>query len=118
MLATILAGIALGSYIVTPFLDRPAAMDRDAGIAPGRGGPGIGLSFWPLAELPSLSDRLDAAAVAGDARVSGLPLSGSLLAIFPTALLMGTAFPIGLRVWAGAPGNSANTTDRVGRFIH
>ena len=30
MLAAILAGIAIGSYLVTPFLDRRAEVDRDS----------------------------------------------------------------------------------------
>src|SRR4030095_1617834 len=41
------------------------------------------------------------------------PIAGSLLAIFPTALLMGMAFPIGLRLWA-SPGR--HTAKRVGLF--
>jgi len=44
------------------------------------------------------------------------PLTGSLLAIFPTALLMGVAFPIGLRVWAGGPRDTARLAERVALF--
>jgi spermidine synthase len=44
------------------------------------------------------------------------PLSGSLLAILPTALLMGAAFPIGLKVFAGAGGDAARVASRIGLF--
>ena len=44
------------------------------------------------------------------------PLSGSLIAIFPTALLMGAAFPIGLRVWAGAHGDAESRPPAIGTF--
>ena len=58
MLATILAGIALGSYIVTPFLDRPRRWIATLALLEGAVALASALSFWPLAELPSLSDRL------------------------------------------------------------
>ena len=41
------------------------------------------------------------------------PVAGSLLAIFPTALLMGIAFPIGLHLWAS---QGRQTAERVGLF--
>src|SRR6185436_2706544 len=45
------------------------------------------------------------------------PTVGSLLAIFPTALLMGLAFPIGLRLWAaGAGAGQRALAERIGVF--
>jgi len=44
------------------------------------------------------------------------PITGSLLAIFPTALLMGLAFPIGLRLWArGGRDTAARANPTAGR---
>ena len=47
---------------------------------------------------------------------SSFPIAGSLLAIFPTALLMGLAFPIGLRLWArGGQDTAAPANPTSGR---
>jgi spermidine synthase len=100
MLATILTGIAVGSYVVTPLLERRmrwlsilAGLELAVGVA-------IVLSFRPLAYLPDLSNRLSPSLSHVMPPYLVFPIAGSLLAIFPTALLMGLAFPIGLRVWA------------------
>ena len=113
MLATILSGIALGSYLVTPLLERRgrwlavlAGFELAIGVA-------IVLSFRPLAYLPDLSNRLSPTLSRVMPEYLAFPIAGSLLAIFPTALLMGMAFPIGLRVWTrGRP----DTTRRIGTF--
>jgi len=117
MLATILAGIALGSYLVTPLLERRgrwlavlAGFELAIGIA-------IVLSFRPLAYLPDLSNRLSPTLSRIMPAYLVFPIAGSLLAIFPTSLLMGMAFPIGLRVWArGGGGARLETAKRIGTF--
>jgi spermidine synthase len=116
MLATILAGIAIGSYLLAPFLDRRrgwiatlAGLELAIAIA-------AALSFWPLAALPALSDRLTPILSHLMPGYLVFPLTGSLLAIFPTALLMGAAFPIGLRVWAGDPRDASRVAGRVATF--
>jgi spermidine synthase len=113
MLATILAGIALGSYIATPLLGRRmrwmtvlAAIELAIGVA-------IVLSFRPLIYLNQLTGELAPTLSRIMPEYLVYPLAGSLLAIFPTALLMGIAFPIGLRLWA-SHGN--HTAERVGLF--
>ena len=115
MLATILAGIALGSYLLTPFLDRPRRWIATIAVLECAVALASALSFWPLAELPTLSDRLTPTLGHVMPAYLVFPLSGSLIAIFPTALLMGAAFPIGLRVWAGAHGD-VDSAARVGTF--
>ncbi len=116
MLATILTGIALGSYVVTPLLERRlrwlsilAGLELAVGVA-------IVLSFRPLAYLPDLSNRLSPALSQVMPLYLVFPIAGSLLAIFPTALLMGLAFPIGLRVWArGGRDTAASANHLSGR---
>jgi spermidine synthase len=115
MLATILTGIALGSYIATPLLERRerwltvlAGFELVIGIA-------IVLSFRPLAYLPDLSNRLSPTLSRIMPAYLVFPIAGSLLAIFPTSLLMGMAFPIGLRVWTRG-GHAADTAQRIGTF--
>jgi spermidine synthase len=115
MLATILAGIALGSYLLTPFLDRPRRWIATIAVLECAVALASALSFWPLAGLPTLSDRLTPMLSRVMPAYLVFPLSGSLIAIFPTALLMGAAFPIGLRVWAGAHGD-ADSAARIGTF--
>ena len=114
MLATILGGIALGSYLVTPLLGRRlrwltvlAALELAIGVA-------VVLSFRPLAYLDALTRQL-----APLGRIMPeyflYPLAASLLSIFPAALLMGIAFPIGLRLWA-AGGIPERAAERIGLF--
>ena len=113
MLATILAGIAIGSYLATPLLGRRvrwmtvlAAIELAIGIT-------IVLSFRPLVYLNELRGELAPALSRLMPEYLVYPIAGSLLAIFPTALLMGIAFPIGLRLWAGG---GSRTAERVGLF--
>ena len=120
MLATILGGIAIGSYLVSPRLSRGA---------PGLSGPGIRalavlefliavaivLSVAALQLGPDLARR--AQPVLSRVMPAYLPflVVHSMLMLFPSALLMGVAFPIGARLWtrSGAEGSGAGD---VGRF--
>jgi spermidine synthase len=115
MLATILGGIALGSYLVTPLLGRRrnwmtvlALLELAIGVA-------IALSFRPLGYLPRLTAALAPTLSRVLPEYLAYPIAGSLLAIFPTALLLGIAFPIGLQLWASG-GGPARTARRVGLF--
>jgi len=116
MLAAILAGIALGSYLVTPFLDRRrnwiailAVLELAIGVA-------AVLSFGPLAQMPGITTLLAPALSHVMAEWLVYPTVGSVLAIFPTALLMGLAFPIGLRLWTACGGGSRTLAKRLGTF--
>ena len=117
MLAAVLAGIAIGSGLVTPFLDRRAKwigilawLELGIGIAAVLSF-GLLTQMWPVtaAVEPFLSRVMAAWLV--------YPTVGSLLAIFPTALLMGLAFPIGLRLWvSGGQGRNRTLAERIGTF--
>jgi spermidine synthase len=101
MLATILAGIAVGSYVVTPLLDRRARWIAIlAGVELAIGVASV-LSFRPLAQMSIVTTNVRPwlTHIMPDYLV--FPVAGSFLAIFPTAMLLGIAFPIGLRIWAG-----------------
>jgi spermidine synthase len=115
MLATILAGIALGSYVLTPFLDRPRKWIATTAVLECAVALASALSFWPLAALPALSDRLTPPLSRLMPAYLVFPLSGSLIAILPTAILMGAAFPIGLRIWAGGH-DERESAGRIGTF--
>ena len=90
MLATILAGISIGSYLVTPWLNRRripwmivlAGLELAIGVA-------VLLSFRPLAYLPQLAARLTPVVAAFLPDYLGYPITGSLIAMFPASLLMG-----------------------------
>ncbi len=117
MLAAVLAGIAIGSYLVTPFLDRRrpwiailAGLELAIGVA-------AVLSFGPLAQMGPVAASLTPALSQVMAEWLVYPAVGSLLAIFPTALLMGLAFPIGLRLWTVCGTSGARTlARRLGTF--
>lgn len=117
MLATVLAGIAIGSYIATPILNRArnylawlAGLELGLAIAALSSFQGLGLSvMWSQ----SLRERLSDMPVLS--YLSPLLLA-SLLAILPTALLLGMAFPIGLRIWAGGDAADTAVARRIGVF--
>ena len=116
MLAMILAGISMGSFLVTPLLNRRLRwMVVLAGLELAIG-TGIVLSFRPLVYLPTLSDWLTPLVAPFMPDYLGYPITGALLAIFPVALLMGLAFPIGLHTWAAGRRHDDRTAGRIGLF--
>lgn len=112
MLATVLAGIALGSWLSTPLTSR-----RISGLA------ALGVLELLLALAAVLSMALIGNANAiymgsgpyfagGPFAYFGPMIVTSIAAIFPAALLMGMAFPIGLTLWA-----SHVSEDRAGERV-
>jgi spermidine synthase len=117
MLATVLAGIAIGSAVVAPKLDRRwrwlpvlAALEVAISVT-------AVLSFGPLSRTgrvttgvePWLSRLIPADLV--------YLVVTSVAAIFPTAFLLGMAFPIGLRLWAqGTTDAMPVAARRIGSF--
>jgi spermidine synthase len=102
MLAAVLGGIATGSALIVPFMRG----NRD----------------WP-AVLAKLQIAVGAAAVASMYVLAITYLAGwrtrdtiqaSMVSIVPATLLMGAAFPIGIRIWAAAGAGSAGAAARVG----
>jgi len=114
MLATVLAGIALGSAIITPVMRRRAdwlqvlvVLQSGAALIALR-------SLHGLRRAPRAPDWLESIWPASIAHL--LPaVAASVSAILPTAIFFGLAFPVGLRLWAG-DGNSPRAAARVGVF--
>jgi spermidine synthase len=117
MLATVLSGIAIGSYVVAPFIRR--ARDWLAGLALLEMGIGVAsaLSLTALARSYDLLGRgAHLPGVLGDPSL-GAMLVPSFFAIFPASMLFGAAFPVGLHLFAfGGPGAERSRGERVGRF--
>jgi spermidine synthase len=77
----------------------------------------VAASFMPLSWLPTLSEAITPLVARVLPDYLGYPLAGSLLTIFPTALLMGIAFPIGLHVWTtGGRGDATRIAERLSTF--
>jgi spermidine synthase len=116
MLATVLAGIALGSYLVAPLMRLRLNWLKVLVAAE------LTLSLVALASLYFLSKSYAVTDRARDALgflSSDLQpmLVASGLAILPTTLLFGFAFPIGVRLWSAAPKGAADDSGRrVGVF--
>jgi spermidine synthase len=116
MLATVLAGIALGSYLVGPvmrvrvdWLKVLAAVELVLSV--------VALtSLYFLSKSYAVTDRArDALSFFSSDLQPMLVASG--LAILPTTLLFGFAFPIGVRLWSAAPTSAADESGRrVGVF--
>ncbi|HTV00294.1 MAG TPA: fused MFS/spermidine synthase, partial [Luteitalea sp.] len=117
MLGTVLAGIAIGSYVATPIVRRgrrllPWLVGLELGIAVF-----VLSSFQALGLAVRLSDWLRDALQTTPVLAYLAPLvTGSVLAILPTSLLLGMAFPIGLRVWAGAATDDGRAARLAGYF--
>ncbi len=116
MLAAVLAGIALGSAIAAPFLRLRLKWMPVLTVIQAAIGLAAVLSFGVLAKSQEAMD-LAAPWIArlGLNTYLGPLIVSSLIAMLPTTLLLGMAFPMGLLLWAGDGGN-AETSRRVGTF--
>lgn len=115
MLATVLAGITLGSYVAASVLRRRVDYLRLAAAAELAVALTAVLSFWLLSRSYDLAERTGGL-VDVDERGLRFAVLVSLLAILPTTLLMGFAFPVGLRAFAGEAHTGDETGRRVGVF--
>ncbi len=115
MLATVLFGLAAGSYLVAPLMRFKWNWLYVLALAELAIGILAILSVALMAQtydlLPAVKPNLPAL-FQGDL---GLSVVASLLAILPATLLLGAAFPIGMRIWASG-GDAAHTGERVGVF--
>jgi spermidine synthase len=116
MLAAVLAGIAIGSAVAAPFLRLRLKWMPVLTVIQALIGLAAVLSFGLLAKSQEAMDlaapwieRLGVNTYLGPLIVS------SLIAMLPTTLLLGVAFPMGLLLWAGDGGNQ-ETSRRVGSF--
>lgn len=117
MLATLLFGIAAGSYVAAHLLKRPRRwLALLAGFELVMALVAV-LSVQMLILHPRLLPYAEAWLTGFIAPFNVFAVLASLLTILPTALLMGVAFPIGLRLWAGAGDQvSPVVARRVGAF--
>jgi spermidine synthase len=116
MLGTILTGIAIGSYLVTPLLTRRMRWVLVLGCFEIAIALAVLLSFGPLGYLPRLSATITPIVRSFLPEYLGYPITGAFLAMLPTSLLMGMAFPIGLHLWAAGARTSTQTAGRIGVF--
>jgi spermidine synthase len=116
MLAAVLTGIALGSAIVSPFMRRRIDWVAALGLTE------VGVAVAALLSFAALARGYDLA-VALRPRLEGFTESYfvplvviSFFSILPSALLMGVAFPVGLRLWASGRDGEHRTARRIGVF--
>ncbi len=116
MLACVLAGIALGSAIAAPLLRMRRHWIPILAVIQGVIGVAAVLSFNMLARM---QQAIEAAAPWFDRLGINSYLAplvvASLIAMLPTTILLGLAFPIGLTVWAGDDA-SEDTSRKAGTF--
>jgi spermidine synthase len=96
MLAVVLLGIALGSALAGPLLNRRWNYVKAFGLAQ------IGTGVLAIASLGFYLHGYHSGRLAGSNNVS------SLVVILPPALAMGFAFPLGIRAWIGTHDDRAN----------
>lgn len=117
LLATVLLGIAVGSWAVTPLMRRRrgwvttlAALEVAMAFA-------VLYSFVFLNHVPALARWAEPYVARLFPAYLSYPIVAAVPAILPAALLMGLAFPVGLRVYAGADTDtSEHAAGRIGTF--
>ena len=117
MLAAVLVGIALGSALIAPFmrwrkadwLQVLALLQMAAAVVALQ-------SFSAIRRTPKLPDWLQGLVTSLGLEFAAGAVFVSVMAILPTALFFGLAFPVGLRLWAGAEGTEGHTAERIGFF--
>ena len=116
MLACVLAGIALGSAMAAPLLRRPRNWMALLAVIQAAIGVTAVLSFNLLSRAQVAIDTATPWFERLGLNVYLAPLVvSSMIAMLPTTLLLGLAFPIGLTLWAGDRG-SDDTSRRAGSF--
>jgi spermidine synthase len=112
MLAAVLAGIALGSAIATPLLRRRGPWLAVLTVVQLAIAITAVLSFNSLAQLQPVADALAPVLVrlGIDPYLAPIVIA-CLMAMLPTTLLLGFAFPIGLSLWAA---QSSDPARRIG----
>jgi spermidine synthase len=116
MLATVLTGIAAGSYLIAPLLRR--RFDWVQGLAILQMGAALVAlkSFGGLRRPPRAPEWLEPLAASwslGHLRPAAL---SSIIAILPTAVFFGLAFPVGLKLWSADAGDARRDAERIGLF--
>ncbi len=116
MLACVLGGIALGSALAAPVLRRRARWMPVLAIIQALIGVAAVLSFNALTRAQAAIDVATPWFDRLGLNTYLAPLvASSVVAMLPTTLLLGLAFPIGLSLWAGDD-PSDETSRRVGAF--
>jgi len=116
MLACVLAGIALGSALAAPILRQRGRWLPVLAVIQALVGVAAVLSFNALTRSQQLIDVATPWFDRLGLNTYLAPLvASSVVAMLPTMLLLGLAFPIGLSLWAGDD-TSDETSRRVGAF--
>jgi spermidine synthase len=114
MLAAVLSGIALGSAVAAPLLARGRPWLQILTVVQLLISIASVLSFNALGGLDTVARRLGPVltGVGLDPYVVPIVIA-SLVAMLPTTVLLGFAFPVGLSLWAGGSNDSSR---RIGAF--
>ncbi len=112
MLATVLGGIALGSFVAAPLLARSVDHVRVLVVTEFGVVIAAASSLLFLSKSYAVRSRVDDLVMFVDGDLEFVVVA-SALAILPTTFLMGLAFPIGVRVYVG---DDPDTGRRIGAF--
>lgn len=117
LLATVLTGIAVGSWLATPFMARRRNWVAVLAWLELAMAAAVLFSFAFLNVTPALTRWAEPHLARVMPAYLAFPIVASVPAILPAALLMGLAFPIGLRLYTGsASGSAGRVAERIGFF--
>lgn len=116
MLAAVLAGIALGSALITPLMKW--RIDWLQGLAVLQIGAGLIAvnSLSGLGRTPRLPASLQRLITWPGLEFLVPNIIATTMAILPTAIFFGLAFPVGLRLWTAFDQSGRHTAARIGLF--
>ncbi len=100
ILASVLLGIALGSYLVTPFMRRRWNWVGILAVVEIVMSGTVLLSLATLGSIDAVNAWIEPSVSAVLPAYLSYSIAAAVPAVLPTCLLMGIAFPIGLRLWA------------------
>ena len=117
MLAAVLFGIALGSFLITPFMRRRWNWLALLAVAELAMGLAAVVSIGTLARVNDINTALSPHLISVVPSQLIYSIAASLPVVLPACLLMGLAYPIGLHLYVGATaGDSTRAASRVGTF--
>ena len=116
MLAAVLAGIALGSAIVTPLMRRTWDWPVVLAVVQLATGVTALVSLMVLNQTTALQETFGPWLGRFVPDYLTYTIITSVPAVLPASILLGVAFPIGLHIWAGATSDGAPVASRIGVF--
>jgi spermidine synthase len=116
ILASVLAGIAAGSWLITFVIRRDWNWLSVLAVIELALSAAVLFSLNALGAVHTIAARIEPLVARVAPAYLAFPLAAALPSVLPVSLLMGMAFPIGLKLWAGTTSSGEHVASKVGTF--